>query len=318
MKKNNNLLLKTAFAGSLIIMPALITRGIFKLSELSHKDDNDDGFFYNSDMGHIHYNIKGVGEPLLLIHSVNYTGASMKEWEQNIDELSFNYKVITIDLPGFGKSEKTRSTFTAYNYALFINNFINDVIGKPCNVIASGTSCGFALMADRIESGYIKKLMLVNPIGVEGSDVALNADTKTLKLYEMPYIGTMLYAFKASKRNINRMLETKVFFGKENITDDFKKKCYLYAHKKGVDSRFSYASYISKFMNTDIKTSFEGTKLPLYVVWGEENNENPISNMDILEELRPDVMFAVFEYTKMLPYYENSDKFNKLAEDFFK
>ena len=71
-------------------------------------------------------------------------------------------------------------------------------------------------------------------------------------------------------------------------------------------------------MNTDIKTSFEGIKIPLYVVWGEENSENPISNMDILEELRPDVMFAVFEYTKMLPYYENSDEFNKLAEDFFK
>ncbi|HIT73183.1 MAG TPA: hypothetical protein IAD10_05955 [Candidatus Fimicola cottocaccae] len=316
--KKNNLLAKTALAGGMLIIPAIINRGIFKISEIRGKDNDDEGFFFESNMGNIHYKIKGVGEPLLLIHSVNYIGASMKEWENNIDELSFSYKVYTIDLPGFGKSEKPRATFTAYNYALLLNSFIENVIKKPCNVIASGTSCGFALMADRIESGNIKKLMLVSPTGVEGSDIALKSDTKTLKLYEMPYIGSILYGIKSSKRSISRILESEVFFGKENITDDFKNNCFLNARRKGVDSRFAYASFISKFMNTDIKTSFEGIKIPIYVVWGEENKNNSVSNVDILEELRPDVMFAVFEHTSMLPYYENSEEFNSITEEFFK
>ena len=315
--KNKNILKKTALLSGIIALPVLLSRGSFKLSQFSCKDTDEEGFFYDSSFGPIHYNIKGVGEPLLLIHSVNYLGASMKEWEQNVDELSYKYKVITIDLPSFGKSEKTKTTFTAYNYALIINKFITDVVGEPCNVIASGTSCGFALMSNRLESGNIKKLMLINPTGITESDIPQNYDTRILRLHEMPYLGTILYALKSSKANINRMLESKVFYGKENITDDFREKCRLYAHRKGVDSKFAFASYVSKFMDTDIKATFEGTKTPLYVVWGEENVVSPIENVDILEELRPDVTFAIFEYTRMLPHYENSEKFNAIVEEFF-
>ena len=318
-KKNNNIISKAFIFGFIMTIPAIITKMFFKLSEIKYKDkdDENDGFIYKSNIGDIYYNIKGVGEPILLIHSVNYIGASMKEWEQNIDELSYNYKVYTLDLPGFGKSEKPKTTFTAYNYAIIINKFIKDIIKKPCSIIASNTSCGFVLMSDRIENGNIKKIININPTGINYNDIAINSDTKKLKCYEIPYIGNIRYALKTTKKTISNILENKVFFNKENITEDFKNNCIFNARKNGTNSKFSYASYESKFMNIDIKLSFKHSKTPIYFIWGEENIDNDVSNLNILKEINPNIEFTIFKNTKMLPHYENNIEFNKIVENFF-
>ena len=56
----------------------------------------------------IHYLESGVGEPLLLIHSV---GQSLFTWRNVFAELSDNYRVIAVDLPGHGFSGRP-DTFT--------------------------------------------------------------------------------------------------------------------------------------------------------------------------------------------------------------
>lgn len=59
------------------------------------------------------YKVFGQGEPLLLFHG--FTGSS-NTWEQCVQEFSMKYKVITIDLPGHGKTHcqtpKTMETFS--------------------------------------------------------------------------------------------------------------------------------------------------------------------------------------------------------------
>ena len=45
----------------------------------------------------IHYLEAGVGEPLLLIHGI---GQSLYTWRRIFSDLSENYRVIALDLPG--------------------------------------------------------------------------------------------------------------------------------------------------------------------------------------------------------------------------
>lgn len=49
----------------------------------------------------IHYLESGVGEPLLLLHSI---GQSLYTWRNVFSDLSENYRVLAIDLPGHGYS----------------------------------------------------------------------------------------------------------------------------------------------------------------------------------------------------------------------
>lgn len=53
----------------------------------------------------IHYLEKGLGEPLLLVHGL---GAYSYTWRYNIDALAQHYRVIAIDLKGFGLSDKPK------------------------------------------------------------------------------------------------------------------------------------------------------------------------------------------------------------------
>ena len=64
------------------------------------------GFDQKGEETFVHYLESGVGEPLLLIHGI---GQSLYTWRNVFGELSENYRVIAIDLPGHGYSGRPES-----------------------------------------------------------------------------------------------------------------------------------------------------------------------------------------------------------------
>lgn len=70
----------------------------------------------------MHYLDEGEGEiPLILVHGLP---TSSYLWRKMIPELSKNNRVIAIDLPNFGKSDKTGDTPCSGDYAEYLNEFI--------------------------------------------------------------------------------------------------------------------------------------------------------------------------------------------------
>ncbi len=49
------------------------------------------------------------GSPILLIHGL---GGSLESWTNNIESFSTRHRVIALDLPGFGLSDKPRIDYT--------------------------------------------------------------------------------------------------------------------------------------------------------------------------------------------------------------
>ena len=68
----------------------------------------------------------GKGFPLVLIHG--FLGSS-KMWKPQINFFKDHFRVITPDLPGFGKSNKAKS----HNNIQSIANLLLDCIGKKKN-----------------------------------------------------------------------------------------------------------------------------------------------------------------------------------------
>jgi hypothetical protein len=79
--------------------------------------EGDVDYFF-SHFGKIYYAKKGSGEPLILIHGLA-SGVSSFMWRKNFDELSKNYTVYALDMPGFGKSQKAPITYTAKGKGIF-------------------------------------------------------------------------------------------------------------------------------------------------------------------------------------------------------
>ena len=132
--------------------------------------DIDYGFetkFLAGDPG-IAYIDEGSGdETIILVHGL---ASNAGFWRYNIEELSKDYRVIAIDLPGYGKSDKGDYEYGMSFWSDEVANFISEM--ELENVIYVGHSMGgqigITLSINHPEA--IDKLILAAPAGIEKFD----------------------------------------------------------------------------------------------------------------------------------------------------
>ena len=105
MRSTKTLMLGLVFAGSAFLGCDVID-GIAKTPP-------DQGFV-ETDGARIYYQIEGEGEPMMLIHGYPLSGDLFREQREG---LSDQYKVITVDLRGYGRSETPDTMATIETYA---------------------------------------------------------------------------------------------------------------------------------------------------------------------------------------------------------
>ena len=69
----------------------------------------------------INYEEKGEGELIVLLHG---WGSNIKLFANLIDLLSKKYKVVAMDMPGFGESQEPPSAWCVDDYADFVIEFL--------------------------------------------------------------------------------------------------------------------------------------------------------------------------------------------------
>ena len=94
----------------------------------------------------ISYNQYGNGDTTLLF--VHGWCINKEYWDNQVKYFSDKYKVVTVDLPGFGNSDKTRNEWTFENYAEDINEFIKTQNLKNVILIGHSMSGDILLLMD--------------------------------------------------------------------------------------------------------------------------------------------------------------------------
>lgn len=85
------------------------------------------------------------------------------EWKQLIPLLRDEYTIYTIDLLGFGRSEKANMTYTNFLYVQMISDFIKSEIGHRTSIITSGEAASIPLMACANNPDLFDQIMAINP-----------------------------------------------------------------------------------------------------------------------------------------------------------
>ena len=165
MKAKNKLLtLLILSAGA-----AVTTAGINKAIQFSAISKNflaePEPLCFKWRLGNVYYTKEGTGKPLLLIHDLD-TCTSGYEWKQLIPFLSSKYTVYTIDLLGFGRSEKANMTYTNFLYVQLISDFIKSEIGHRTSIITSGEAASIPLMACANNPDLFDQIMAINPLSL--------------------------------------------------------------------------------------------------------------------------------------------------------
>ncbi len=116
-------------------------------------------------MAYVELNPTGT-QTILLVHGL---GSYLKFWRYQLDELAARgYRVVAIDLPGYGKSDKPAAfPYTMESFAVAVREVIDELgLGQP---VIFGHSMGghIAMTFELMYPGTARALVLVSPAGFE-------------------------------------------------------------------------------------------------------------------------------------------------------
>jgi len=259
----------------------------------------------------IAYIDEGKGDKtILLVHGL---ASNAGFWRYNIKELSKNNRVIAIDLPGYGKSDKGDYPYGMDYYASQIKQFIEKLSLKNVTLVghSMGGQIGITLALNY--PNVIDELILAAPAGIEkfdrgAGDWLANALTMegTIKATE-PQVRANLtinfYRWDSSKWDW--MVEERVRMAK---ADDMKE--------------FTYAVHQSiKAMIDEPTTDFlSELRLPVTIIYGKQdglipnrylNPGFPTDVFKIGQEQIPNSRLIELDKTGHMLMIESPDAFNK-------
>ncbi|WP_067500159.1 alpha/beta fold hydrolase [Actinoplanes sp. TFC3] len=251
--------------------------------------------------------------PVLLLHGI---GRSLEDWDATHERLSGTYRVISVDLPGFGLSGRMPERASLESFASSALATV-DVLGEHRPLHVMGNSLGGAV-AMRLLAGApdrVRTLTLVGSAGF-GREVIY-----TLRALAIPVLGRRLLT-RMDERTM-KQVERSLFHDPAHATPariEFAMKAF--ARPDFVAVYLETAKALGTFRG--VRPAWRRTLLadvsrhnrPTLIIWGERDLILPSAHLTAACAAFPEAEQHLFPGTGHMPQIERADEFADLAGGF--
>lgn len=269
---------------------------------------------YEWKRGQLFYRVAGNEdeEPVLFIHALG-AGARSFMWRRNFGPLSREFRVYALDLLGFGYSDKPSNVaYSADLYVELIYDFIREVVGAPAHLVASSLSSAFAVRVADEHPNAVASLTLISPTGA--GTLSSRPDLPGAAFYGLlhsPVLGSSFYNALTSERSIRDYARRQLFYDKRFATPRLVAHYYAVSHLPG--AQYAVTAFLSGYLNADIREPFARIGQPVTLVWGRQDETNPVEYAATLLSLNPRARIELFDRCRMTPQEEHAERFNALV-----
>ncbi len=308
MEENNNRWRKLIMSGGALLgaaaaYNAFARKGVDQLTNLIGGEEG--GFDWRG--RRIAFTRRGSGPPLLLIHGI-HAAAWSYEWHDNVDYLARSNTVYTLDLLGFGRSDRPVIRYSARLYISLISDFVDRVIGDPCILVATSLSGAYAIVLGARDPQRFPAIALIAPTGLVRLNRAAGITGEAGQLaVDAPIIGTAMFNALVSRRGIRHFL-VKTYSDDSIVTDELVEIYYWTSHQLG--ARHAPAAFLSGHLNIDVRQALRRLTQPTLLIWGEEGAAAPVEELRGFRALKPDLETTILSPAGDLPHDERPDDFN--------
>ncbi|PTJ57229.1 alpha/beta hydrolase [Mammaliicoccus sciuri] len=245
----------------------------------------------------IHYNTKGNGYPIILLHGVFQ---DMDVFEPLIKKLSKNYQVISIDLRGHGLSDTPHDS-RVDDYISDIQQLLNALFINSAYVIGLELGATIATGLTYKSPDLINGMMLINPTD-DHSTFPDNRiyDRHADEIRTMSDEDKEKYLLRFRYKNIK---QAKKFVKSHIPSND------LQTMEEEIAVKRSFKDFDIISLLPDIETR-------TLVISGQYDGKILYSEGKRISELLPNAEFKLFEGSGELPFIEEKEKFIKVLEEF--
>lgn len=248
--------------------------------------------FVNIDGLNVNYEVAGVGEPILLLHG---WGGEIASFKPVFNYLSKTNKVYVIDFPGFGESEEPKEDWGVEEYSEMVNKFLEYLSISKISIIAHSFGGRVSVILGAKYPEKINKLILVDSGGL-------------IRKRELKYY-IKVYSYKSVKKIY------LLFIPKERQEQAMEK---LY-------SKFGSADYKNagnlrkifvKVVNQNLIDYLPKIKAPTLLIWGENDDETPVSFGETMKSKIPDAGLIIFKDAGHFSYLDKLNDFCVIVDNF--
>jgi pimeloyl-ACP methyl ester carboxylesterase len=253
------------------------------------------------------------GRPVLLLHGI-HAAAWSYEWRSNVDALAAAHDTYSLDLLGFGMSDRPQAKYSARLYLRLIDDFARQVIGHPTTLIASSLTAAYAAVLGARDPGQYPSLVLIEPTGLVRRNGAASTRGEVARLVvDAPVVGPAVFNALASKRSLRYWLE-RAYVDLEFVTPELVDIYYRAAHQPG--ARHAPAALLSGHLNLDVRGAVRRLRQPVMLIWGEQAVETPVEDARGFLALNQGIQLTIFDPAGMLPHDEQAAEFNAVVTKF--
>ncbi|MCX8005701.1 MAG: alpha/beta hydrolase [Burkholderiaceae bacterium] len=102
--------------------------------------------------------------PLLLVHGLGENGFT--DWLPVLPQLARSHRVLALDLPGFGYSDRPPGKYSPRNYARVLAHLLARHARAPALVVGHSMGAAVALRLAADHPQHVRKLVLINAAGI--------------------------------------------------------------------------------------------------------------------------------------------------------
>ena len=236
--------------------------------------------------------------PLLLLHGL---GGSIESWTNNIEFLSTKFRIIALDLPGFGLSDKPKISYSINFYVGFLEKFIKRIKLNRLFVIGSSLGGHIAIEFTIRNRKNVDKLILISPAG---SLPKTFKGTKELRKY-------LRIVNAKSSKDVSRILSSiDNSMVSRSYADAVYKRLSLPGAKQAFISALKGSATASRYNSKLSKIDTD-----MLLIWGREDRMIP------LRFIRPFIehgksRIVILEKCGHRPHVERPKLFNRIVKDF--
>ncbi len=255
---------------------------------------------------------RGAGPAVLLVHAV-HAAAWSHEWRHVVASLAADHTVWTLDLLGFGRSDRPAARYSAALYVALLDEFARAVIGEPCALVGSSLGGAYTVALAARDARRFPALALVCPTGVAHlATPPTPANDAARALLESPLVGTALFNALVSRPSL-RFFLAQAYADAAHVTPALVDAHHAAAHQPG--ARFAPAAFVGMALGLNVRDALRRLEQPVLLTWGRHAREVPSAELDAYRALLPDAEVAIFA-SGSLPHDERADEWAATVRDF--
>lgn len=254
----------------------------------------------------IHFGERGTGHPVICLHGTGPGADAWGSFRHNLGPLSERYRVIAMDLPRFGRSQKVQVDKPRLDYLSGVLGDFMDALGiDSAHLVGNsmGAQTAMKLAIDHPEK--VDKLVLMAPAAV-GYSVFSPMPTEAVR-----QIGAYYGGAGPSLEKMERLLKT-MSYDPAFVTDEMVQERYA----ASIDPEVLAVNKGPHWSRQSLEGELERCTAPTLLIWGQDDRATALDIGLLLLRKLPDARLTVFGRCGHWAQAERPEEFNRVVVDF--